>query len=286
MSSHSFIKLSLYSVCEVALSQKTDPFIPLWVHPTRLEKQVSIHLSQQPLHTTHITVLKPSTWQLINNWLTCFSGELNDSTLAALSAWSPAETETKETNSIMKPQTAITPLYFTIRDSNTPDSLWSQHYFFHKQPLLHISAVTTQHVKPVMQQENKMRSNKTFPSDREAQSEAFHGFFTHTGRIKAFLLCVKNETSRVLLHASLHQSGLWNCVTEGWPEEIIHTNTATASSRPVGFKIKLFHNKMQHTIYRSQEDNEDNESKKQFLLPFTLILKKAIVTWILKCFSF
>lgn len=155
VSSHSFKKLSILFVKLLSVKKKTDPFIPLWVHPTRPEKQMSIHLSQQPLHTTHITVLKPSTWQLINNWLTCFSGELDDSTLAALSAWSPAETETKETNSIMKPQTAITLLYFTIRDANTSDSLWSQHCFLYKQPLLHISAVTTHEASDATREQNE-----------------------------------------------------------------------------------------------------------------------------------
>lgn len=39
---------------------------------------------------------------------------------------------------------------------------------------------------------------------------------------------------------------------------------------PDSFKIKLFHNKIQHKIYSSQGDNE---SKKQFLFPFTLIFR-------------
>lgn len=59
----------LWSVCPSCLQRNLHP-----PHPTRLEKQVSIqHLPQQPLLTDRIPDLKPSTWQLINNWLTCFS---------------------------------------------------------------------------------------------------------------------------------------------------------------------------------------------------------------------
>lgn len=69
----------IWNVCQ-KLPAENPPIPPFpQVYPTRLEKQVSIqHLPQQPLHTDSIPDLKPSTWHLINNWLTCFSGEPDD----------------------------------------------------------------------------------------------------------------------------------------------------------------------------------------------------------------
>lgn len=113
ISKHTLFYKSVSLFCLWSYSQliKKNPWIPplLWVHPTRLEKQVSIHLSQQPLHTARIPVLKPSTWQLINNWLTCFSGELDD--LHQAPRWLRSQREIQQKlrrdDSLVKPQTAI-----------------------------------------------------------------------------------------------------------------------------------------------------------------------------------
>lgn len=119
--SHSFTKLFHWRVCEVALSKtEKKKESPLWVHPPRLEKQVSTDPSQQPLHTDRIPALKPSTWQLINNWLTCFSGEPDDLHPAPGSLCSQCESRQRcreRDNYVVKWQTAIKLLYFTIRNT-------------------------------------------------------------------------------------------------------------------------------------------------------------------------
>lgn len=106
---------------------------PLGVHPNGLEKQVSIHPSQQPLHTDRIPVLKPSTWQLINNWLTCFSGEPDD--LHQAPHWLHSQHEgqqrqrQRETtwlwNHKQQLHSCISP-----SGSLSPDSRWSVHCVF------------------------------------------------------------------------------------------------------------------------------------------------------------
>lgn len=128
-SGRSWISLSCLWSCSQQKKQKKGKKrilqSPLWVHPTRLEKQVSIHHPHPhpPATFAHWPHSSPETQYLTTDkqlthlffWGTRWLAP--SSSLAALTAREPAEI--KGDNLIVKPQIAIKLLYFTIRKSDS-----------------------------------------------------------------------------------------------------------------------------------------------------------------------